>query len=48
MLPINYISGGVKWPKGPVVFTSHLEKVFHSKTIGIHILVDLGKLSLPI
>ena len=48
MCPINYISGGVKWPKGPMVFTSHIEKVFHGKTVGVHILVDLGKLLLPI
>ena len=31
-----------------MVFTSHIEKVFHAKTIDVHILVDLGKLSLPI
>ena len=31
-----------------MVFTSHLEKVLHPKTVGIHILVDLGKLPLPI
>ena len=26
----------------PVVFTSHIKKVFHTKTVGVHILVDLG------
>ena len=31
-----------------MVFTSHIEKVFHSKNFGVHILVDTGKLSLPI
>ena len=31
-----------------MVFTSHIKKVFQAKTVGIHILVDLGKLSLPI
>ena len=31
-----------------MVFTSHIEKVFHAQTIGVHILVDLGKLFLPI
>ena len=31
-----------------MIFISHSEKVFHAKTIGVHILVDLGKLSLPI
>ena len=31
-----------------MVFTSHIEKVFHVKTVGVHILVDFGKLFLPI
>ena len=31
-----------------MVFTSHIEKVFHAKIIGVHILVDLSKLLLPI
>ena len=31
-----------------MVFTSHIEKVFHAKTVGVHILVDLGKLLSPI
>ncbi|CBI26547.3 unnamed protein product, partial [Vitis vinifera] len=26
--PIDYISGVFKWPKGLVVFTSHIEKCF--------------------
>ena len=30
-----------------MVFTCHIEKVFHAKTVGVHILVDLGKLRLP-
>ena len=31
-----------------MVFTSHIEKVFHPKTVSVHIVVDLGKLSLTI
>ena len=31
-----------------MVFTSHIEKVFYAKIVGVHILVDLGKLLLPI
>ena len=31
-----------------MVFTSHIEKVFLAKIVSVHILVDLGKLSLPI
>ena len=31
-----------------MVFTSHIEKVFHDKTVGVHILVDMGKFPLPI
>ena len=31
-----------------MVFTSHIEKVFHAKSVGVHILVDLGKFLLPI
>ena len=31
-----------------MVFTSHIEKVFHAKTVSVHILVNLSKLSLPI
>ena len=31
-----------------MVFTSHTEKVFHAKTVGAYILVDMGKLLLPI
>ena len=31
-----------------MVFTSHIKKVFHAKIVGVHILVDLGKFSLPI
>ena len=31
-----------------MVFTSHIEKVFHVKTTGVHIFVDMGKLLLPI
>ena len=31
-----------------MVFTSHIEKVFHVKTVSFHIIVDLGKLSLSI
>ena len=28
--------------------TSHIENIFHAKIVGVHILVDLGKFSLPI
>ena len=31
-----------------MVFTLHIKKVFHVKTVDVHILVDLGKLALPI
>ena len=31
-----------------MIFTSHTEKVFHAKIVGVHLLVDLGKLSFPI
>ena len=31
-----------------MVFTSYIEKVFHAKIVGVHILVDMRKLSLPI
>ena len=31
-----------------MVFTSHIENFFHVKTVCVHKLVDLGKLSLPI
>ena len=31
-----------------MVFTSHIEKVFHAKIVGVHIIVDLGKLLLLI
>ena len=31
-----------------MVFTSHIDKVFHIKIVGVYILVDLGKLLLPI
>ena len=31
-----------------MVFTSHIEKVFHAKTVHVHILVDLGKLAFVI
>ena len=31
-----------------MVFTSQIEKVFHVKTVDVHILVDMSKLSLPI
>ena len=31
-----------------MVFTSHIEKGFHAKIVGVYIFVDLGKLLLPI
>ena len=31
-----------------MVFTSNIEKVFHAETICVHILFDMGKLSLLI
>ena len=35
-----------KWPKGPVVFTSHIWEGFHAKIVGVHIFVALGELLL--
>ena len=31
-----------------MVLTSYIEKVFHAKTVGVHIFVDMSKLSLSI